>query len=508
MWPPAYTDGPRRPQHQQHEQQTAQTSSAGTSLREQYLNGRTVFTASAHTVSRVHGDVLDKAAMIASLASIALQHKLVIVVPWVVVQELDGLKTAHKSKMTSNGQVGSTSFLAREAIRYFEQELGRTVNDDQILDCCLYFMEKFGLPVTILSRDRNMNVKARINGCATCGDWTGTAAGLVDAIARCSGENTSSLRRKEQVSIEPIVIPDSPPHSQPPSAQALAVPKSRLRAGTTLPTLPVISYQPPQPQSFGPSFGAASGPIDDVRDSDANSFKKQRRSGDPASFVDVEMLVTSSPKAALDPSPQPHAPIYPPVAPVATPQQHAQALSHLLHQSLHGGLQQLQQQEAAKRNSITSRTAIGVSREVTKFTYSDTCGLHQATWQDVLQRHFAPPPWRSCTVMLTIILVHWNTFKEALPYDMRDKIRSILPWVMHVEGVDTCPQTSGPLPYTTPTTEAKQMQERLDQAVGLVNTMKQLLVQCEIVESDKQTDTREKLFKEWVTWARTNASGQ
>ncbi|KAJ1950214.1 hypothetical protein EC988_004472, partial [Linderina pennispora] len=175
--------------------------------------------------------------LIKSLASIALQHKLVIVVPWVVVQELDGLKTAHKSKMTSNGQVGSTSFLAREAIRYFEQELGRvgsalrgqkrseslkdeTVNDDQILDCCLYFMEKFGLPVTILSRDRNMNVKARINGCATCGDWTGTAAGLVDAIARCSGKNTSPLRRKEQVSIEPIVIPDSPPPLQPPGAQA------------------------------------------------------------------------------------------------------------------------------------------------------------------------------------------------------------------------------------------------------------------------------------------------
>ncbi|KAJ1939389.1 hypothetical protein EC988_007321, partial [Linderina pennispora] len=53
-----------------------------------------------------------------------------------------------------------------------------------------------------------------------------------------------------------------------------------------------------------------------------------------------------------------------------------------------------------------------------------------------------------------------------------------------------------------------QTQERLDQTVGLVNTMKRLLVQCEIVESDKQTDTREKLFKEWMTWVRTNASGQ
>ncbi|KAJ1934652.1 hypothetical protein FBU59_005634 [Linderina macrospora] len=150
-------------------------------------------------------------------------------------------------------------------------------------------------------------------------------------------------------------------------------------------------------------------------------------------------------------------------------------------------------------------------------------GSYAETWQDVLERHFKRPPWKSCTVMLTIIIVYWDIFKAALPYDLLDKIKSILPWVMHVEGVNSCPQVSGPLPpgatvaafhYTAATTasgdarvvEAMQTQERLSQTVNLINTMKQLLVQCETVESDEQTAHREKLVKEWVMWVRSNSN--
>ncbi|KAJ2723588.1 hypothetical protein GGI07_002543 [Coemansia sp. Benny D115] len=170
--------------------------------------------AKAPSMSMVGSDLLDQARMIAvidtnyfithlplikSLSQIALQHGLVLIVPWIVIQELDGLKLS-KRAMSAFGQAPQdVSSSARAATRFLEEALGRAghalrcqkrseyirseeINDDQIIDCCLYFMENRGLPVAILSEDRSVNVKALANGCAACGEWTGGASGLVGVI--------------------------------------------------------------------------------------------------------------------------------------------------------------------------------------------------------------------------------------------------------------------------------------------------------------------------------------
>ncbi|KAJ2697088.1 hypothetical protein FB645_006023 [Coemansia sp. IMI 203386] len=162
----------------------------------------------------VKGDLLDHARMIVvvdtncflnnlslvrSLSSQALGHGLVIVVPKVVVQELDGLKLSYRTNTVAGQGPKDVASMARAATRFLEESLGyegnalrcqkrseylekEIINDDQIIDCCLYFIEKHKLPVAVLSQDRLLNVKARANGCATCGEWTKDAASLIFAI--------------------------------------------------------------------------------------------------------------------------------------------------------------------------------------------------------------------------------------------------------------------------------------------------------------------------------------
>ncbi|KAJ2782030.1 hypothetical protein GGI15_003039 [Coemansia interrupta] len=163
----------------------------------------------------VSGDLLDVARMVAvvdtnyflsnlslirALSSRALSRGLVIVVPSAVFQELDGLKLSTKINMSTQG-LKDVSTLARAATRFLDENLGHPgnalrgqkvsewlrqeqINDDKILDCCLYFIEKHKLPVAILSEDRSLNVKARANGCATCGQWTKDASSLISEIEK------------------------------------------------------------------------------------------------------------------------------------------------------------------------------------------------------------------------------------------------------------------------------------------------------------------------------------
>ncbi|KAJ2388491.1 hypothetical protein GGI05_003774 [Coemansia sp. RSA 2603] len=169
----------------------------------------------ASPLQMVTGDLLDVARMIAvidtnyflsnlalirSLSSRALSRGLVIVVPSAVFQELDGLKLSTRLNATKEGPK-DVSTLARAATRFLDENLGHPgnalrgqkvsewlrqeqINDDKILDCCLYFIEKHKLPVAILSEDRSLNVKARSNGCATCGQWTKDASSLISEIEK------------------------------------------------------------------------------------------------------------------------------------------------------------------------------------------------------------------------------------------------------------------------------------------------------------------------------------
>ncbi|KAJ1719865.1 hypothetical protein LPJ53_005436 [Coemansia erecta] len=169
----------------------------------------------ASPLQMVSGDLLDTARMVAvvdtnyflsnlslirALSSRALSRGLVVVVPSVVFQELDGLKLSTKVNMSTQG-LKDVSTLARAATRFLDENLGQPgnalrgqklsewlrqeqINDDKILDCCLYFIERHKLPVAILSEDRSLNVKARSNGCATCGQWTKDASSLISEIEK------------------------------------------------------------------------------------------------------------------------------------------------------------------------------------------------------------------------------------------------------------------------------------------------------------------------------------
>ncbi|KAF9947641.1 hypothetical protein BGZ72_010407 [Mortierella alpina] len=109
------------------------------------------------------------------------------VVPWIVIQELDGLKS---SRGRGGGNEVDLTEKARRAIRYVQDELEKpeetrklrgqkiseciekqSKNDDYILDCCRYFKTVYPdgkkTRVTLFSNDRNLCIKALIHEVAT-----------------------------------------------------------------------------------------------------------------------------------------------------------------------------------------------------------------------------------------------------------------------------------------------------------------------------------------------------
>ncbi|KAI8327999.1 PIN domain-containing protein [Chlamydoabsidia padenii] len=108
------------------------------------------------------------------------QDSLLIVIPWTVVLELDGLKNSQRVS-NSTDRLGD---LARKATRFLEATFQRkspalrgqrsdetfdressqkVMGDDRILDCCLYFRYHLEKPVLLLSNDRNLSIKAMIH---------------------------------------------------------------------------------------------------------------------------------------------------------------------------------------------------------------------------------------------------------------------------------------------------------------------------------------------------------
>ncbi|EPY49770.1 RNA endoribonuclease [Schizosaccharomyces cryophilus OY26] len=96
---------------------------------------------------------------------------IVILLPWVVLQELDGLKSETSA---------ACGYLARQAhdflLQCFRASLpnlrGQKIHercspnesgDNAVLDCCLYFQDEKLIPVNLLSDDKNLCIKAAVH---------------------------------------------------------------------------------------------------------------------------------------------------------------------------------------------------------------------------------------------------------------------------------------------------------------------------------------------------------
>ncbi|KAJ2693074.1 hypothetical protein H4218_006176 [Coemansia sp. IMI 209128] len=200
--------------------------------------------------------------------------------------------------------------------------------------------------------------------------------------------------------------------------------------------------------------------------------------------------------------------------------------------------------ESPERNRLlgqahyTSMSATGVSENVVRFMHAPLiCGLtdllkEQLTkylpsgWLENPRMTFAMSNWGSATVMLTLVLYHWHdVFSRAFNRNLPTLIRGSLPWVMRVEGLTECPQTTKPLPspfcfkpfaYSSGSSaaspangaldeEGQQEAERRAEARKLINLAKSMLAQCHLIESDTLQNYRKKIVEGWVAWCDTHS---
>ncbi|RHZ58182.1 hypothetical protein Glove_375g14 [Diversispora epigaea] len=126
---------------------------------------------------------------LAFLKKIIMEHakesKLFVIIPWIVLQELDGLKS-RPSKIYDSPKNSQPNLqkLAENAIYFLHsclidklngirgQRLDEKLekhdsNDDKILDCCRYFHKTTSSPIILLSNDKNLCVKAMVHDLST-----------------------------------------------------------------------------------------------------------------------------------------------------------------------------------------------------------------------------------------------------------------------------------------------------------------------------------------------------
>ncbi|KAJ2450947.1 hypothetical protein EV183_003943 [Coemansia sp. RSA 2336] len=420
---------------------------------------------------------IDNLPIIRALAARALEFGIVVVVPWIVIQELDGLKTSNRIN-SGSGSLVDIGTLARKATRFLEDELGsqgsalrcqkrseyvlkEAENDDKILDCCLYFMEKKCLPVALLTRDRNLTVKARANGCATCSEWKGNVSGLIAALTDMAGLPAQAVASATvDDDCMDIDMDEGPVNKQQHNGQAFA-------------------------QN---AYGTAVSPY--------YNFNH-----------DISAISQAD-------------------SPPATPTTTKPVLIYI---------DELSQKEEAANFQLGQKAAHTISREIIQYMcYDKRCALStlivnrlekdaMVSYKEgaaTMKRAFASPPWKFCTTLLTVIVYYWDVFQHVFPKQLKAGICEVLPWVMHVEGVVECPQTQLKLPpylYFEPYKYAvesdnvfenvrNQASERNTQTGNFIMLAKRILAQCALVENDSQEQYRQKLTQRWITWRKINGN--
>ncbi|PVU96349.1 hypothetical protein BB561_001240 [Smittium simulii] len=181
--------------------------------------GKTVTPKPAHDIK--YSIVVDTNYLISDLALIknivqaisnsSFRLSIQVVIPWVVIGELDNLNKKAYSKNRPKQE--PTSKKAKNAIIYLKDILdapeaknvirGQKVNerlisqveanlvveDDLILDCCRYLMEFENKNVTLMSLDKNLLVKAKIHDIYTIEHWHTGAINILEHVQKHSANS-------------------------------------------------------------------------------------------------------------------------------------------------------------------------------------------------------------------------------------------------------------------------------------------------------------------------------
>lgn len=146
--------------------------------------------------------------------------KALVLIPWVVIQELDGLKSASADYGQAN-----LATLARNAVRFIYDCLkssliglrGQKMNeclaagefgDDAILDCARYWHERQDLRSVLLSNDRNLCTKIMIHGMTSISHEPGLNAAII--LERVQTLWVQPISQKADASHDQITVNELP----------------------------------------------------------------------------------------------------------------------------------------------------------------------------------------------------------------------------------------------------------------------------------------------------------
>ncbi|CAK7903277.1 transcriptional protein Swt1p [[Candida] anglica] len=187
--------------------------------------------------------ILSHLDIISELARLAHKYKFRLIIPITVVQELDGLKKSSRMETPAYGAISgrSISHLARWANDWIYTQLAQnsksvrgqakaerldinTIQDDSILDCCLYFQKLHNRSLVILmSNDKNFCAKAMTNSVLT-----------VSYRPNMTAELISLMVYKEMTERFPPTddMPTNHPSFQPHSCDQQNIPPQRIDVGS------------------------------------------------------------------------------------------------------------------------------------------------------------------------------------------------------------------------------------------------------------------------------------
>lgn len=113
--------------------------------------------------------LIDNLKLVDQLANLAPSYNFIIIIPWIVIQELDSLKLKPATR-TQSQRATDWIFKALQLHpnTIHAQKITETSHaDDGILECCRWFYVNRGLVTVIATNDKNLRVKALVHSIRT-----------------------------------------------------------------------------------------------------------------------------------------------------------------------------------------------------------------------------------------------------------------------------------------------------------------------------------------------------